>query len=298
MQRFHSKEDFVLNADRSDRPEKKAGGSRLIPALAALAILACAASLGAQQPPPPRRGPGGPGFGGGGIGFVGFEVGFGRKVVTGWPFTATFTDTSSQTLPNSSGTIQHQSSGTLARDSQGRTYEQLTLAAIGPWAASGNPPQVIYISDPVAGVSYVLDPGKMTGRQFTLRVPSGNPPPQNQNRPPRNPPAGEQIATQALAQLSVGGVNFDGTSEIRTIAANQIGNSSALQIIFNRWYSSNYQIVGETQRIDPRFGNTTFLLTGMQAGEPNAALFSAAGYTITQGKPGPRGGQPPSPRGP
>jgi hypothetical protein len=290
-------EDFVPNANSPARPVKKNGGNRIIPALAALAILACAASLGAQQPPPPRRGPGGPGFGGG-IGFVGFEVGFGRKVVTGWPFTATFTDTSTQTLPNSSGTIQHQSSGTLARDSQGRTYEQLTLAAIGPWAASGNPPQVIYISDPVAGVSYVLDPGKMTGRQFTLRVPSGNPPPQNQNRPPRNPPAGEQIATQALAQISVGGVNFDGTSEIRTIAANQIGNSSALQIIFNRWYSSNYQIVGETQRIDPRFGNTTFLLTGMQAGEPNAALFSAAGYTITQGKAGPRGGQPPPPPGP
>jgi hypothetical protein len=294
-------EDFVLNADR---PAKKNRSNRIIPALAALAILACAASLGAQQAPPPHRGPGpgpggpGPGFGGG-IGFVGFEVGFGRKVITGWPFTATFTDTSTQTLPNASGTIQHQSGGTLARDSQGRTYEQMTLAAIGPWAASGNPPQVIYISDPVAGVSYVLDPGKMTGRQFTLRVPSGNPPPpQNQNRPPRNPPAGEQITNQALAPLAVGNVNFDGTSEIRTIAANQIGNSSAIQIIFNRWYSSNYQIVGETQRIDPRFGNTTFLLTGMQTSEPNAALFSVAGYTITQGKSGPRGGQPPPPPGP
>jgi len=293
-------EDLVHN---SDRPDKKTKSNRRTPALAALVILACAASLGAQQPPPPYRGPGGPGFGGG-IGFVGFEVGFGRKVVTGWPFTATFTDTSSQTLPNSSGTIQHQSSGTLARDSQGRTYEQLTLAAIGPWAASGNPPQVIYISDPVVGVSYVLDPGKMTGRQVTLRVPSGNPPPQNQNRPPRNPPAGEQVTTQALAQMSVGGVNFDGTSEIRTIAANQIGNSSALQIIFNRWFSSTYQIVGETQRIDPRFGTTTFQLTGMQPGEPSAALFSVAGYTITQGKPGPRGprgprgGQVPPPPGP
>src|ERR1700688_3983051 len=97
-------EDFVLNADR---PAMKNRNHRIIPALAALAILACAASLGAQQPAPPRRGPGpgpggpGPGFGGG-IGFVGFEVGFGRKVVTGWPFTATFTDTSTQTLPNAS----------------------------------------------------------------------------------------------------------------------------------------------------------------------------------------------------
>jgi hypothetical protein len=267
-------------------------------AIVAVAILCLAASLGAQQPPPNRGSGGpGPGFGGPGIGFVGFEIGFGRKVISDHPFTAGFTNTTAQTLANGT-TIQHQSSGTLARDKSGRTYEQMTLAAIGPWAASGNPPQVIYISDPVAGLSYVLDPGKMTGRQFTLHVPSGNPP---ANRPPRPPPSGEQVTPLSLPIFSLNGVNFDGTGEQRTIPANQIGNSNPIQTAFSRWYSSALQIVGKTERSDPRFGTTTFVLTSLQSGDPSADLFSVSGYAITAAPPGPRGqgprggGPPPGP---
>jgi hypothetical protein len=46
----------------------------------------------------------------------------------------------------------------LYRDAIGRTRREETLAAIGPWAASGTPPMMITIQDPASGVNYFLDP--------------------------------------------------------------------------------------------------------------------------------------------
>ena len=45
----------------------------------------------------------------------------------------------------------------MYRDSEGRTRREEALGAIGPWAASGEPPQSVFINDPVSKTNLVLD---------------------------------------------------------------------------------------------------------------------------------------------
>src|SRR5579872_2871492 len=119
---------------------------------AGLTFLFAAGSMSAQSGAPPGRG-----MPFGEIGFEGFEAGFGGKTVTNAPFTATFSTQTSQTL-NDGNQIQRTTTGTIARDSSGRTRRDLTLSAIGPWTASGKAaPHVVIINDPVAGVQFILD---------------------------------------------------------------------------------------------------------------------------------------------
>src|SRR6204780_5928530 len=92
----------------------------------------------ASAPPPPP--PPGHGFGHGPgrdeIRFLGFEAGLGDKTVTGAPFSATFSTESTETLGDGNQ-IKHTSTGTIARDSQGRTRRDMTLPAFGAPAAAG-----------------------------------------------------------------------------------------------------------------------------------------------------------------
>ena len=76
-------------------------------------------------------------------------------VVTGAPYSATITNESVQTLADGTH-ITQSSSGTTARDSQGRTRQDAPLPAIGNLAAAGAP-HLVFIHDAVAGVSYTLN---------------------------------------------------------------------------------------------------------------------------------------------
>ena len=73
-----------------------------------------------------------------------------------------------------------QPSASIYRDSEGRTRREQTLRALGPFAIGGEPPQTIVISDPVAGVNYMLDVRSKVARKtspmrfnFTMKVPEG-----------------------------------------------------------------------------------------------------------------------------
>jgi hypothetical protein len=79
------------------------------------------------------------------------------KVVKGAPYSATATTESIQTLSDGNQIIRKNQSK-LYRDSEGRTRTEQTLETIGKWTADGEAPQSISIYDPVAGVSYSLDP--------------------------------------------------------------------------------------------------------------------------------------------
>jgi hypothetical protein len=79
------------------------------------------------------------------------------KVVKGAPYSATFTTETIQTLGDGNQIIRKNESK-FFRDSEGRIRVEQTLETIGKWTAGGEAPQNIYINDPVAGVSYSLDP--------------------------------------------------------------------------------------------------------------------------------------------
>src|SRR5579875_1927299 len=113
----------------------------------AFAALLLSALSFAQRGPGRGFGPGaGPGLG------PGFGPHFG-KVVTGEPYSATVTNQRNETLQDGN-TVQQTTTTQVARDSQGRTYEQTTLTG-GPLGAQNGPKTLVFLSDPVAGYSYV-----------------------------------------------------------------------------------------------------------------------------------------------
>src|SRR5215469_6118669 len=141
-----------------------------------LAGSALAQNASSVLPPPPGGGDVmyeamGPGPGGppDAIEFVAFEGAVRGKTVTGAPFTASFSSQTTQALADGNQ-IQRTTTGSVARDSQGRTRRDLTLPAIGPWAAAGKPaPQMTFINDPVAGSRYMLDVNKKVAHKMGTR---------------------------------------------------------------------------------------------------------------------------------
>jgi hypothetical protein len=88
---------------------------------------------------------------------------FAEKPVTGAPYSALSVTETRQKLADGNE-IVNKSEATIYRDTQGRTRREQNLKTIG--GLTGAPPvQVITISDPVAGVSYTLDPGTKTARK-------------------------------------------------------------------------------------------------------------------------------------
>src|SRR5262245_39693024 len=97
------------------------------------------------------------------------------KVVKGAPYSATSTTETIQTL-NDGNQIIRKNESKIYRDSEGRTRMEQTLETIGKWTADGQAPQSIFIFDPVAGVSYTLDPRSRTAHKNIIpikRPPSG-----------------------------------------------------------------------------------------------------------------------------
>src|SRR5207245_8591289 len=96
------------------------------------------------------------------------------------------------------------------------------------------------------------------------------------------------VKKETLGTQTMNGVSAEGTRITRTIAAGQIGNDKPLQVVFERWYSPDLQVVVKSTRTDPRFGTTTYTLSNIQRTEPAAMLFTVPpDYTVQQG--GPRG---------
>lgn len=75
--------------------------------------------------------------------------------VAGAPYSAEAVTEMTQTLADGNRIVRTVSAS-VARDSEGRTRREQVLAAFGPWMPDKQPKSVV-ISDPVAGVSYMLD---------------------------------------------------------------------------------------------------------------------------------------------
>jgi hypothetical protein len=278
----------------------------ILAATVTMAMLAlCNASL-AQGPPGPTPGIQHRGPGGGpdsffppddAMRFMGFEGLFGGRTVTGAPVTASFSTQSTQSLDDGNK-IQHTAAGTFARDSQGRTRNDVTLPAIGRWATAGpNPPHAILINDPVAGAHFILEPDK----KIALKMPAPNRPTRGDGPP--LPFAGQNKNNTVMTSLgtqTIAGVPAQGTLITRTIPAGTIGNQKPIEITVERWYSAELQMNVMIKRTDPFAGVNVFQLTNIQRQEPDASVFQVPpDYTVKQGdesrqRPGPQGGPPPS----
>src|SRR5947209_3233069 len=84
------------------------------------------------------------------------EMTFDNRVVKGAPYSADAVTETVQTLGDGNRIVRKNTTK-IFRDSDGRTRTEQTLRTIGAFAVAGEPPQTIFINDPVSGTSYVLD---------------------------------------------------------------------------------------------------------------------------------------------
>ena len=214
--------------------------------------------------------------------FVGSEMRFGGTTVKGAPYSATAVTENVQTLKNGTS-ITRKDTAAVYRDSEGRTRIEQTLNNIGPFAASGQARQMVFIQDPVSGVHYVLDAQNKSVQKMRAR-----------ERGPR--PQNHQLSTSSAKTESLGtqvieGVQAEGRRSTLTIPAGQIGNDRAIEIVSERWYSPELQVVVLSKHSDPRMGEHVYRLTNINRAEPSRALFEApSDYTVMERSPnrGPR----------
>src|SRR6267378_1267754 len=271
--------------------------------LAAALVLSSGAGKAQDAPPPPAfahaEGPGEPGPGGPFgdhmelLGFEGLHLG---KVVKGAPFSATASSESTQTLQDGTS-IHRTTSSALYRDSQGRFRREVTLSGFGPLQASSKPHTMITIGDPVAGADYMLDPEQKVAHKMTphkggaFSDEKAQAFEQKMQKRIAKQEADGTVKKESLGTQMFNGVNAEGTRITHTIPAGQIGNDKPIQIVFERWYSPDLQIMVKSTRTDPRFGTTSYALSNVQRTEPAAALFTVpSDYTVKEGGPGGPGG--------
>lgn len=91
--------------------------------------------------------------------------------------------------------------------------------------------------------------------------------------------------TESLGVQNVEGVEAEGTRTTTTIPAGAIGNERAIDIVYEKWYSKDLQLIVSSKHTDPRFGEQTYRLTNIRRDDPQMSLFSPpADYTIVEDK--------------
>jgi hypothetical protein len=264
----------------------------------------------------------GPGIGANTFFYVGSEMSFERDVVKGAPYSAQGSTTFTQTLADGNR-INRQTTSQIYRDSEGRTRREETIGGIGPWAAGGEAMQMIRINDPVAGTGFMLNPKDKTASKIMMRVnmmkkpgaavgggsSSGTgatittdnvtvhtmapmPPP-----PPGAPAAMDMVkrdlrdlmavkgqgTQESLGTQAFEGIQAEGTRTTFTIPAGQIGNEQPIQVINERWYSPELQVVVMTRHSDPRTGEEVYKLSNISRSEPAHQLFEIpSDYTVKE----------------
>jgi len=87
--------------------------------------------------------------------------------------------------------------------------------------------------------------------------------------------------TEQLGTQNFEGVDAEGTRTVTTIPADAIGNERPIEIVYERWYSKELQMIVYSKHSDPRFGEQTYRLTNINRSEPDPSLFEKpAGYKV------------------
>ncbi len=90
-----------------------------------------------------------------------------------------------------------------------------------------------------------------------------------------------ETRTEELGVQNVEGVDAEGTRTITTIPAGAIGNERPIEIVYEKWYSRDLQLVVMSKHSDPRFGEQTYRLTNIVRSEPDPSLFTPPqGYKL------------------
>jgi hypothetical protein len=234
-------------------------------------------------------------------------------IVAGAPYSAQATTQRVQVLADGNR-IEQTTSGSVARDSQGRVRRDEALPGLA--GDTGDAPHIVMIDDPVAHVHWTLD--ARTKSAMKMPVPAGKngrndifemgvPPPLGPTKTFFYIAAGKaqisgskgQVVTNGSAQPDdldstksdlgtqmIEGVPARGTRITRTIPAGQIGNLQPIVITTENWYSPDLKVLVMSKSNDPRMGETTYKLTNIQRSEPSPSLFQPPDDYIVKNQPG------------
>jgi len=203
------------------------------------------------------------------------EFGVSNKVVQGSPYSAQATTQFTQTLANGDH-IQRTSTGSIARDSQGRTRTERSFGAIGALSAGRVAGRTVMIYDPVASKSFVLDAESKTARSMPIQAARAN----AGTHVPHNLASAktEDLGTQVMQ-----GVTAQGKRVTRSIPAGMEGNEKEIDIVTETWFSADLQVVVMSKTSDPRYGESVYQLNAITRAEPDAALFAVpSDYTVRE----------------
>ena len=229
------------------------------------------------------------------IDFVSMPLGLGGETVIGAPYSAEAVTMVVQALADGNR-ISRESKAAVYRDAAGRTRREQGLAIIGAMVGGPEDRQQVQITDPQAGITYILDMGTRTAHKLavpkmaltralaptaaggaaTFELPL--PPPASGGHGAvfyrrgvftnSKPPAIEHLGKQIVE-----GVEAEGTRSTITIPAGQIGNDLPLNIVSEKWFSPELKVLVLSRQTDPRFGETTYRLTNIVRAEPPPDLF-------------------------
>ena len=225
------------------------------------------------------------------------------RTLKGAPYSAEFVNDFVQTLADGNRIVHH-STGRVYRDSEGRVRREEDRPS-GPPAIS--------ITDPIAGVSYSLNPetqialktpalagtiildklqGALAGARIEARIdghaeartvepgtvvlPDGAATTVEFNGGRlslRRSNDGEKRAEETLPSRVIEGVVADGRLTTTTIAAGAAGNERELIITVEEWTSPELHVLVLTEHKDPRNGDSSYRLTSINRNEPQASLF-------------------------
>jgi hypothetical protein len=222
-------------------------------------------------------------------------------------YSATINNESIQTLADGNRIVQT-NTGTIARDSQGRTRQDAALPTIGNLSAA-SAPHLVFIQDPVAGTSYTLNltdktawknptppagmsgPGAAVGSgtffvQTGSGVPPVPPPPMIALTKHSGTDEQHESNTESLGSQTMEGVVVNGVRTTRSIPAGQVGNDRPITIVTEVWTSADLKTIVSSKRNDPRMGEQTFRLTNIVRAEPDPSLFTVPpDFKIIDGGP-------------
>ncbi len=201
--------------------------------------------------------------------FIGAEMRFGDKLVKGAPFSAEIVIENTRRLYDGS-TITKQNKGAIYRDQEGRTRREQPLEAIGGFNVvgdNGSPQTLVFINDFVGKTHYFLDLNRKVARKDQL--------PENRPMMPDTEP--KDGKTESLGTKMLEGVSVEGSRTTFEIPAGQIGNDKPIQVVTEKWFSPDLQVVVMSRHIDPLSGEHIFRLVNIKKGAPSADLFTVPG---------------------
>ena len=211
---------------------------------------------------------------------------FADKAVKGAPFSAQVSLETSQTLANGVH-VANKRTGSLYRDSEGRTRQEFLRDGA---------PENVQINDRVGGVLYNLNMFRHTFGKVNVSTLAVNRELEERKREREHSEREheereqmERAKTIGVAHSekslepsrrveSLGVQNYEGVAaEVTrftvTIPAGMQGNDKAFDIVTERWYSSELNLLVMAKRTDPRTGEMIYRLSNINRSEPSASLF-------------------------